>query len=263
MSNPQAVQPARPFKPRINWNMGLTRGLVFDLPVWERGGTPADIVKGKTFTPHGSPTWDFGTGLWGSGFKFVDTSSQYMNTGAPISTVVDNFTMQVVWWFNAKTLTDAGEQLLFYNGTDNSGIGLGINGSNVEFLIGGVARVTASDLGASAKAYTNLIVRRQAGTARLYRDGKYDGGTSASNPNTPATACTIGCEFQAGSTTPFRFSNGTVFFARFWERPLSETEIQLIGNIPGIIYTLPQQQAMNSIAAAAQYYSFLASLGVG
>ena len=246
--------------PIVSWMSPFARGLVMDVPFWERGGTTfTDSVNKKVFTMTNSPTWT--TGLYGSGLTFLNTSSQYSATSAPISTVRDNFTMQVVWYFNAQTVPDAAEQLLFYNGTDNSGCGIGINVATAEFLIGGLARVTGG--GVTTGKYTNLILRRQGGTMRLYRDGKYDNATSATTPNTPAIATTIGCEFQGGTTTPFRFTNGTAYFARFWERPLDESEIRVLGVNPLAIYQLAKPTWTDVIAAGVTANQFLMMLGVG
>lgn len=251
----------KPVYPRVNWSNRLAQRLVMDCPFWEKGGTSyTDSVKKKVFTMTNTPTWS--TGLYGPGLTFLNTSSQYSATSAPVSTVQDNFTMQIVWYFNAQTIPDAAEQMLFYNGTDNSGCGIGINVATAEFLIGGIARVTGG--GVTAGTYTNLILRRRAGTMRLYRDGKYDNATSASTPNTPAIATTIGCEYQGGTSTPFRFTNGTAYFARFWERPLDESEIRLLGVNPLALYQRVPYTWADVIAAGVTNTSqLLMMMGIG
>lgn len=246
----------KPPFPRINWANPMTSGLIFDLPVPERGGTTTtDIVRGTNMTLVNGPTWE--DNFLGSGISFSQPSSQYLSTSTPISTVRDNFTMQCVFYFASVSAGDGGEALFFYNGNDTGGgYGIGLNGRNIEFLFGGVARVTtgaAGDLDSNGKDIANIILCRRGGTTRIYKNGIDLGVTSSSTPNTPAQGTLVGA--MLNNTTPYRYVNGNIMISRMWERALTDGEINALGSDPLLIYTRNYPTFSDTIAAVVSTFT--------
>lgn len=74
-------RPIKPARPVIDWGHPSTRGLVFDVPLFEKGGLVAhDIAGGLVGTIAGAPTWE--QTPYGPGLNFSATGSVVYFNGA-------------------------------------------------------------------------------------------------------------------------------------------------------------------------------------
>lgn len=252
----------KPQIPTINWGNTLTSALVFDAPLFERAGaTTVDVVRKVPNAFISTPTWT--KDILGSGIKFNGGSLQYTKSRTKVSTAVNNFTMEC--WFVPTAV--GGEQLIFYNGNDNGGYGIGTNGSTMEILFGGSTRQISTSAVANGIFY-QLVMVRSSGTTKLYSNTADTGLSFVNAPAAlPATSfTTIGDELDGSNVALSRGFTGSVFLGRIWERALLISEIRQLYLNPYQIYqvpTLPQLANAPASVVASAFNVWKNMMGVG
>jgi len=237
------MQIIKPRVPVINWNNPITKGLVFEMPLFERGGTTViDKNLSKiTGTLTNSPTWV--TDLVGIGVKFVAASSQYIQLSKNPTTANVGTDCAIEALIKPTTLPQTAGTI-FHLGQDNSyGFGLNIgngsggSGSQLEGLNDSVAWI------GGGPTLTNNVVQHVGFVHRnsqwyYYLNGvEYASGSNTTNGGMNSGA-TIGAS-QSSTLTASRFFDGIIFYVRYWTRGLAKKEFQQLAANPFQIYSQP------------------------
>lgn len=208
--------------------------LFFQL-AWERTGaggmSTADIsMRTGSSTTVGTRvvTPNF-TAASGSGCRefrndFNEFDQRLTSTTLP-STVVDNLTGRAIVKMEATTL---GENIWKngQTGATNNGYGLLVDATNPRFQIirDGSAEVTA-DANFSAATWYDVVIRRTAGTWKLFVNGAAQTGSGTVAPTAPAVIFSLGCRMENATTVNAAEMNGFIAEFAFWERALTAAEI--------------------------------------
>src|SRR5882724_9700439 len=96
-----------PRLPVIDWKNPLAKGLVFDVPMFENGGTIAREIASKiSGTFNNSPTWSLDR--YGQNLNFAKASTKYIDFGSPAALTLDrNFTILALINMTSHTANNA------------------------------------------------------------------------------------------------------------------------------------------------------------
>ncbi len=174
------------------------------------------------------PTWTTAanTKLGASGLSF-DGVDDYVNVGAPPTTVLRNWTMEA--WIYPNNLSQLGT--VVSNGFEDAnggggysfGIGDGIGGAGAKLqgrLNGWIWRDSGYTFPAANRWY-HVVMMCDVGTVRYYVNGEQ---TPTTDPNCPIYAPTT--HLRIGSQSGIRFFNGRIDEVAIYDRVLSVEEIR-------------------------------------
>lgn len=217
---------------RINWGHPLTRSLVFDVPLSERGGSIAsDLAEDRNMTITGNPPW--ANGPLGIGLD-LDGSTQYASVAAAVSTKTTDYSIEV--WFKLNTVQAAGEKVVFYLGSDAAanGVAIEIDAGKLEVLFRGQNLFDTGKVLTTA-GINHVVLSNVAGPiTSVYLNGVITGATSNSATNAPTANTSIGRDDSG-----LKFADITVYLARVWERGLNKSEVVQLYTDPWQIYQMP------------------------
>ncbi len=153
--------------------------------------------------------------------QFNGSNSQ-ASLGAPVTTAIDNITMEAwVSWSGAT----ANYQFIQMNGNSgSSGYGLVIppgGSGNLQILISGITFLTSA-ANIPIGTWTHVAAVRNSGTWSVYLNGtQYSVSSATTTPIVPASGFRVGC-----SQTGTEAFNGAIDEAKFWSSARSTAEIQ-------------------------------------
>jgi hypothetical protein len=210
-----------------DWNSNTTRDL-------SGNGNTGTLVSMSTSTTPAA-------GKIGQAFSF-NGSTNYVDTGARVTAVTDNYTLSA--WVKINVLPQTAGGAMVYNGDDSGGYGFGIGAGGADTrlygLFGSIEWVDAGYTFGSTNSWYHVVMERDNGLTKFYVNGSKTSGTSVSAPGTPYSGhTTIGAVFLGQHTVLYNEFNGTVDDVRIYNRALSATEIQQL-------YRLGQAQAAHS-----------------
>lgn len=238
---PTSKIPMKPRKPVVDWDNPISKGLIFDMPFFEQGGTkPQDVSPSKTTgTTNSGVSWT--PDLFGSTAKFDGSTSKVAVTTIPLQDSLTNVSIGMI--FNATNFSSGtGFPRLFQKGNTANGY-LDISVDNVNGLQFGVGYnttpLTARIAKPSLTLWHSLLITydgsKLAANAKIYLDGviqthtlDVDGvGTIADSAN-----LTIG---NRQSDTGRAFT-GFISSTRLWSRILNAQEAKQLYTNPWQIY---------------------------
>lgn len=230
----------KPTIPVINWNNPITRGLVFDAPLFERGGTVANDIAGKvkgSITASGA-TWEVSP--FGAGLAFSAAASNV------VFSVPANSKMESMTKFTYETLFD-------YTGLGGGSLGrLFVKGStNTYFMVFGdsttLLQITAGFATTSATwtipAFENdwlhMVISMDMGSASNTPTVYLDGAPVTVTTVTPGLGSAVADDvsFNIGNRVDgLRNWTGKIAYTRAWNRILAPSEARQQAINPWSIY---------------------------
>lgn len=234
----QAMSPL----PVLNRKHQITRGLVFDMPLYEKGGTTVhDIAGGTTGTLTNGPTWVYGANKW-------TKSSVNMNGGDSKvisftkATKVDNLTrLSLEFVCNRNTCT--GYERIFFKG-NNEYWSLANNNGETGWGIA-FAAVFTGGYNVWSIPYPDSLPHHYiltydgtnaAGAVRVWKDGVEQTVTNRATNGGSWTGDTAGVLGVGGNVGASESWRGKMFFARIWNRVLIPAEVRKLMDDPWCIY---------------------------
>lgn len=225
----------KPKIPVINWINPLTKGLIFDMPFFERSGNPNDIARKYSGT-NTSGTWN--TGPIGSHLILGGTPAN-VSFNSPITTTAGQpISIQAVFSFTSST---NGTVIGIRNGSSASKwTAMRANGNGagqVNFLhdaLGSGANVDSATTTFNDGLVHNAVGVYDGNFILLYVDGKFE-ATSISKPNAALNE-TGTWRIGRRSDLAVEYVTGKIYVARIWNRGLNSNEIKLLNIDPWIIY---------------------------
>ncbi len=218
----------------------LTNGLVAYYP-FNGNATDASGNGNNATAVQAAPSADrFGNP--NQAYSFNGTNSYIGFSNAPMSQI-DNWSL--VAWVNPTTFSQTGiaMSLGYDNGVYGDGFALGINGSQLLAMFGGLGYINNGFTLPATNQWYQIVMLRDAGVTRLYVNGVFAGGGDTTAPQTPTA-------FRIGSNIGVRFFNGAIDDVRLYNRALSSNEVaQLYG-----YETVPPQNFLTNGLMA--YYPF-------
>jgi len=230
----------KPQIPQINWSHPLADKLVFDMPLFERGGTNTkDISGGNNGALTNGPLWTLG--LSGIGINFTKASNHYINLNKNPSTKNAGITMEALIRVSLPQITG----FILFNGNDSSGNGFAVgatsdgSGSKLIGLQGGLQWWDSSTT-LTSDVVTHVAMTFDASSNLIfYKDGIPDNrGSVTGNGAAISAEGFVGAQPKTDNT-PHRHINGTIFYARMWNRVLTQNEICRLRTNPFQIYKTP------------------------
>lgn len=261
-----------PQKPKsfiLNKALGVNRGLVFDMPFFERGGLNSlDTVSGKKAVLTAGTLWNIGQ--FGAGISLG--SSQARKCGFIAPNYVNNLVRQTVQIIFHTPASWVDNQKLFIKGSDS--------GNNrylqIGEAVGGFGFVTVS-----ARSITNGVWTNAFPTSGIVCNMivTYDNSSNSNNPAVyyngiaqsvstflapngtivaDSTDLTIGNNVSAADNLSFK---DDIYLVREWNRILTAREIQQMTQDPGSNYN--KSSVLGKAAAAAVQAVLRRSMGMG
>lgn len=248
---------SKPTSPKINWGNPLTKGLVFDFPLFEQSGNPVELVhRIKTTSNSAASTW--AAGVYGSVLSFSGSNASLSTptiSGPPAFTHI-------------ALINPVGATIRAITGDSNGG---GDPTAGPEFRIEadntlGLIQQNITNIGASTGTVTNGIWNFVAVTYDA--TGKYVFYINAVPAGSGTNLVTMAPgQLQIGANVPGSsdFFNGSIALVRVYNYALSPAAIRQLYQDPWQIYTKPGMlQSLNTIVAvAASNKVFKTLLGAG
>jgi hypothetical protein len=234
--------PIKPRIPKINFNHPITKGLVFDVPIFERGSTdPAELVYKLKGTFVGTPTWY--TDQVGAGINFDNaTTDRITFTTPPAQNNLTKLSVEILFIMNTGG-TDGNR--LFQKGT--TGIQANRYWQVGEYVAGngfyhagdwtqqGAWKTAIPSTGIIHHIVTTYDGSSTANDPIVYLDSKVQSLTEVVTPSgTRATDSTIA--YIGGSHTSTESWNGKIFYVRMWNRLLQSIEVKQLYSNPWQVY---------------------------
>lgn len=239
---------SKPKVPVINWGNSITRGLIFDAPLFEGAGLQSKENFNKSqgiFNGSVLPTWTKGNYGIGVNFDGVQANAgRIIYTSIPKQDNLTMITMEALVYLNGKGPSNEGRifskasttryGILHRDFTNTNALDFfaGWSGSNGQwdtpagtFVPGNYYHVVATY---NANSTSNVPV--------IYINGVSQPLSTFSNPsgslNADASNFTVG---NANSGT--RTFDGKIFYCRFWNRLITDKEVKSLYANPWQIYT--------------------------
>lgn len=243
----------KPLTPIINWNNPITKGLVFDMPLFERGGTsPIDIVsKGKSAFAGTSPVWS-NPRLFGTALTFANNTNITSFTSPATQNSLSQITVEALVF---PTSTN-GDSRIIHKGSSTGvkyfDLAL-ITGNKFEWAAGFSTADDAFDSPAvsALNLWYHVVVTYVFGTLGvfplMYINSIPQTLTRVNGSGSVATDTTelnIGNRTAAGGST--KGWVGDMTYLRIWKRVLSQTEVKQLYTSPFQIYSKPITAKLNS-----------------
>lgn len=260
----------RPRRPLINRNNPLTKGLVFDVPYFEGGGTtPLEIAGSRVGAWTNAPVW--AKTLYGNAVTYADnTNLDTYTTQGP----QDSFSQVSVEALIYPTAVNAaGDSRWIMKGANKTFDCAIITGNKFEFAVG--FQTTEGDWDTPAVSTLNawyhvvmtMDISSAANTPIIYVNATPQTLTVALGPvgTSPVDTSVVGLgnrPVAAGSQT--KGFVGNIAYVRYWNRILNQQEVKQLYENPWRIYKpLGFPQALNSVAAAAANAVMRMMMGMG
>jgi hypothetical protein len=219
----------KPLVPVINWNNPITKGLIFDAPLFEGGKTNVlDIVTKVNGVFGSAPTWIKDS--MGMTLKF-NGSSDFVEFPSRASLSTNVFTIVAL----VNTTTASTTQFILGSDVGN-GIGFRITSAGVlDFIQTNIAVVGTSTGTIPANVFNLVAITYDAsGNFNFYNNGVNIG--SGTNVKTwSASKIQLGVERVS---TP-NFFNGKMAFVKVWNCALSAQAIKKLYTDPWQLYQAP------------------------
>lgn len=244
----------KPNRPVINWGNPITKGIVFDVPLFENSGLGArDIVHNTRGTFGNSPLWvtkQMGTGV---GFTGSDADKIEYITQSRVNDI-HKVTVETMAIMDASP--GNGIRIMHKGGTSRRYF------QNLEHDNGNM--YCAADWSGSQGAWSfsaalittglpfhHIVTYDDSSTTNdpvVYLNGKTIALTEVVTPagarNTDAATLNIGNSF--GTTHSWK---GTIFYVRMWDRCITATEARSLYTNPWQIYGQPRFRSYDVAAA--------------
>ena len=225
----------KPYIPKINWNNRFSQGLVFDVPLFEGGGTNVqDVVSNRNLTTSGTPLWK--PSQLGPGLSF-DGSTQFASVGSVPTSNTTNYALAAI--FSLTTIQAAGEKVILYVGSDanSNGVALEVNAGVVKVLFRGQNLFDVAVTLTAGVIYNILVSNRAVLTTTVYINGLPTATTSSSSTNAPTANTSL-----AQDNSNAKRCNCTIYSARVWaNRSFNAQEAKQLYTDPWQIYTRPNK----------------------
>jgi hypothetical protein len=153
-----------------------------------------------------------------SAYNFDGTDS-YIGFSNPPLTQVDNWSL--VAWVNPASLNDQTEMAVgmgYDDGTTGNGYSLGISGSQLHAIFGGLENIDGGFTFPSTNHWYQIVMLRNSGTTSFFVNGVLSPNGTTDTPLTPTA-------FRIGSNFGIRFFNGAIDDVRIYNRALSSNEV--------------------------------------
>jgi len=242
-----ATFPLKPRIPVINWSHPLAKGLVFDMPATEGGGSPIDIVTKLRGSNNSGVSWiksPFGNALSydGSTGKTTFTTIGSQNSLSQLS-------LQIISYPINKTSGGTFPRL-FHKGPDARGywdfsLDNGIAGFIWQGECTGNSAGQSGNVSLTLSSWYNTICISDGLTTgtgwRHWNNGIEPIYNAAAVGTAPRLADSSALAIGGRTTDTTRAFTGYIALIRFWNRILSPQEIKQLSVNPWIIYRKPMQ----------------------
>ncbi|NQU84398.1 MAG: LamG domain-containing protein, partial [Mariniphaga sp.] len=140
-----------------------------------------------------------------------------------VTSSTDDFTMMA--WAKPDVLT--GWRCIAYNGDDDGGYGIGIEGDKVAGLFGTQAWHITSEALPTTGVWYHITMRRSSGTVQFFLNGKLISYSDDTPPNTPNSKFTIGNMYDTDGSTLYGDSfDGQIDEVRVYDAALNDQQIR-------------------------------------
>lgn len=247
----------KPQVPQINWNNPLTKGLVFDAPMYERGGTlTRDLASGTYGTLANGPTWVSNAN--GSAINFDNVDDIINFTAVASQTTLTLITVESLiyptGWGEAtaggRLLTKGAAPRIFWGLSSLVGAGREINCHT--FGIGGTGGdgqwYTPTDSLALNKWWhisATYDFSSLSNVPIMYINGAAQTLTQLALPQTAYDADTTVLDIGNRAAGDRTFA-GYVSYVRIWNRILLAAEIRQLYDSPWKMYRKPIKRSLNT-----------------
>lgn len=230
----------KPSMPVLRGNP-LQSKLVVDVPFWEGGGNPKDLVNKKTLTRSNSPTWVTDASGYAINFNGAASSGPYLNLSTANWNFVYNFiTVQTIF----KVYGPGGNLGGRIYDDGNAGFAVApLTTSAYRFdwywSSGAVNALCPANSITTGKLHNVITTYNMTNSANLplsYIDGILQ-PTSAYSNTASGSPKSWGATMLIGNRTGAdRTLNGRVSLLRIWNRILTQSEIQQLTVNPWCVY---------------------------
>lgn len=257
----------RPRIPVINPNNPLTKGLIFDAPFFERGGTTAqDLALKVPGTLTSGPVW--GLGLYGNEITFDGSNDLIAYTNNPAQQGLNQITIEALVNKTGDSSTAIDGRILDKRGASfRFALGVLDSTDQLEFQSGWTSNGDWTAGTISNGVYTHVMATYDfSSTANVpifYINGSPSAITSTTSPT--GSALTDGTSISIGNRSAAdRQWNGKIVYVRYWNRILNQQEVKQLYENPWRIYK-PQgfYQSLDSVAAAVAQAVMRMMMGMG
>lgn len=254
------IQPLlKPIHPEINDGVGITSGLVFDVPMWEGAGQfvqdDTSLLEDLLGTLVGA-TWD--RNLYGIDIDFSAAASAVNYTNSPASmNSLGLISIEAVIYIRSNGGGSLGRIVHKKNNTKGY-FALYTQTTTIAFDVGyAVSDAIQTIPQPSLNAWHHLVVTcsnlsNAAGNTNFYLDGVSQTVTNQQSGSGAIVADDT--NFYIGNRgDAIRNFDGKILYSRVWNRVITPTEVWALYTNPWVIYKKPNSyyQRLNSIAAAA------------
>lgn len=250
-------------------NLGhpLRRGLVFDLPLFERGGTTVrELVNNDIGTLTNGPTWV--TTPYGAGVRF-DGTNDYITMGSnpKSNSLTNNFTVVVIAMPTSASGTTDRKFIANARTTTNNGFSFGLAGPNLRFTTLGVFDYNTS-IAVKTDRYQQFIASMKSdNSVDFYVDGIFMQNVTNGTPGTANTddSLLIGAITNVGGSTIQENFEGDMLQVLIYNRSFTPKDAAQHYANPWCIYKKPpfMQVGKAAAAVASTVKHYLTTLGVG
>lgn len=177
--------------------------------------TTVDAVGGNHLSRVGSPVYTNNTIAYDSSLAMTfsgvnGVSDERYAIGAPISTLVDNFGIELLARVNADGFSDPYSAVAYNGNSGPNGWGIYRENNSYIGLFGGAAVIGTGVIPAVPGTYQHLALVRDSGTTTLYVEG-IPAVTFGGAPNMPTTGFGIGGNHNGGENFRGSIDNVRVF----------------------------------------------------
>lgn len=265
MPQPQIL--IKPNNPKINWGNSLTKGLVFDAPLWEGAGTvteedasPAGLEVVGTIIASGA-TWNknfFGTDL---DFSAAASSVSFANTPASMNALVGTpFSFEAL--VLERNTGGGGVGRIFHKTAANpNGSWQVFTGNTAANQFNFQVTYTANGIWTWSNAlptgvWVHVVVTYDGRSLSNVPTGFINGVKTAPDISVQPTGSPTITEdtfaYIGNRQNALRNWNGKIAYVRVWNRLLADTEAQSLYQNPWQIYLKPNLNLSYWLVAPAQ-----------
>jgi hypothetical protein len=229
----------KPRKPVINWENPVTNGLVFDAPLFERGGTVANDLAGSlkgSITASGA-TWE--TNLYGADLAFSAAASNVAYT-VPVGGKLESLTSMSYEALVYSTGLGGGSLgRIFEKGNTNGYFLCYMESSTLLQIFSGFTTDGAWNIPFTENVWNHVVLTYNNSSVSnvpvAYINGELVTVTQSQAPVAPLLAddATFNIGNNSGGT---RNWNGKIAYVRAWNRILVPSEVTTLAANPWSIY---------------------------
>lgn len=247
----------KPGVPILNRAHPLAQGLVFALPLCERGGNPRDVA-GAVAATNNSVAW--ANSIYGPCAVSAGTDTSYLSVASSAALEPAQLTVSVLAQVLAAgtwSSHDSGNDYFLAKGRDaTTGFALGLawrpSDGKITFLVNGGLAAVSSTRTFTLPMTPHLITGTyDLSTVRLYVDGVLEGSASYSSAiiySQSDRSLRIG---QWGLSAAIRATNSNFSNVLICNRALNASEIRALYLDPWAIYRVPSRKIIYSFVNSA------------